>query len=161
MGMRKAVEERFNPRASAIVLRAGRVLLSRAEADAFWALPGGRIEPGETSGRALLREMAEELGLRAHLGRLVWVVENRFAHGGRRFHEIGFCYLVDVPEGMGGIRDGEFRAVEPHLRFRWVPLADLAAIDLRPAFLRQGLTALPDGVEHVLAGGFCEEGGAP
>ena len=70
------------------------VLLSRAELDPFWALPGGRIEPGEMSDCALLRELAEELGAsEVRLGRLIWVVENRFPHRGQHFQEIGFYYL--------------------------------------------------------------------
>ena len=148
----------FNPRASGIVLRADRVLLSRAKRDSFWALPGGRIEPDETSDRALRREMVEELGLEARIGRLVWVVENRFAYEGRRFDEIGFYYLVDLPEEMGAPRNDEFRAVEPHLRFRWFSLKEISAIDLRPSFLREGLSALPNGIEHVQVGGPFEGG---
>jgi 8-oxo-dGTP pyrophosphatase MutT (NUDIX family) len=52
------------------------------------------------SDQALLREISEELGVTAELGRLVWVVENRFGHSDRRFHEIGFCYCVDLPKQL-------------------------------------------------------------
>jgi 8-oxo-dGTP pyrophosphatase MutT (NUDIX family) len=144
--------ERFNPRASGIVLQAGRVLLSRSEADVFWALPGGRIELGEASDRALLREISEELGLQACVGRLVWVVENRFVYEGRRLHEIGFYYLVDLPKERNGLQDGEFGAVEPHLRFRWFDLKEVTAIDVRPAFLRERLATLPNEIEHLQVG---------
>jgi len=150
----------LNPRACAVVLQAGRVLLSRAETDLFWALPGGRIEPGETSDRALLREMSEELGLRAHVGRLIWVVENKFTYKGRRFDEIGFYYLVDLPEENAVPQNGEFRAVESHLRFRWLSLDEIAGIDIRPTFLRGRLPSLPDGIEHLQVVDPFEEGGA-
>lgn len=33
-----------------------------------WALPGGRLDPGETAEQAALREMDEEIGLRLHPG---------------------------------------------------------------------------------------------
>ncbi|MGI9658509.1 MAG: NUDIX domain-containing protein [Gaiellaceae bacterium] len=53
-------------RVSALVRREGRVLLCRhekPERGAYWLLPGGGVEPGETLVQALHRELREELGI--------------------------------------------------------------------------------------------------
>jgi ADP-ribose pyrophosphatase YjhB (NUDIX family) len=45
----------------------GRLLLVRRgtePAKGFWSVPGGRVEPGETAVQAVVREVAEETGLR-------------------------------------------------------------------------------------------------
>ncbi len=139
-------------RAGAIVLRAGHVLLQREAADAFWALPGGGVEPGEPSGHAVLREIAEEIGTPAELGRLIWIIENHFDHGGRRVHEIGFYYCVALPAAACPLRPGEFAGTEGHLQLRWFGLSELETLDLRPAVLRPRLAALPDGIEHLVQG---------
>lgn len=50
---------------------AGRLLLVRRANDpgrGRWSLPGGRVEPGETDGTALVRELAEETGLNVEPG---------------------------------------------------------------------------------------------
>ena len=45
----------------------GRVLLARRtegrDLAGFWEFPGGKREPGETAEAALVRELAEELGI--------------------------------------------------------------------------------------------------
>jgi 8-oxo-dGTP diphosphatase len=53
----------------AAVLSDGRLLAARRSAPAElagrWELPGGKVEPGETPERALVRELREELGVEA------------------------------------------------------------------------------------------------
>ncbi len=60
----------------AALSRGGRLLLiRRAEGirgGGKWCLPGGGIEPGESSGQAIVREMDEELGLSVRAVRQVW-----------------------------------------------------------------------------------------
>jgi 8-oxo-dGTP diphosphatase len=55
--------------AAAVVLHAGRVLLTQRPPEGthamMWEFPGGKIERGESPARALVREIAEELGVRA------------------------------------------------------------------------------------------------
>src|SRR5262245_1239327 len=49
-------------RGSASILLTRRAAGLRAHAGQ-WALPGGRVDPGESASRAALRELAEEVGL--------------------------------------------------------------------------------------------------
>jgi 8-oxo-dGTP diphosphatase len=50
----------------AAIIRRGRVLATRRtrppETRGLWELPGGKVEPGEDPGQALVREIREELG---------------------------------------------------------------------------------------------------
>ena len=135
-------------RSAGLILRGQDVLLHRGRDDDFWTLPGGTIEPGERSDEALCREIDEELHLAVRAVRLLWVVENRFTYVGRRFHEIGFYWLLDVPEqAWSGQRwpehGGEFEMIEPGIIFRWAPVSDLGSIRIKPNFLPQGIAALP------------------
>ena len=60
------VKHRDRPAAFGIAERAGQIALIRVTREGvppFHDLPGGAIEPGESEGRALAREFAEETGL--------------------------------------------------------------------------------------------------
>lgn len=53
--------------AAALIDRAGRVLVQKRPPGkamaGLWEFPGGKVEPGETPEAALVRELAEELGI--------------------------------------------------------------------------------------------------
>jgi 8-oxo-dGTP diphosphatase len=55
----------------AAIWRDGRLLAARRSAPSAlaggWELPGGKVDPGESDEQALLREIAEELGVRIEL----------------------------------------------------------------------------------------------
>jgi ADP-ribose pyrophosphatase YjhB (NUDIX family) len=66
--------------ARAVVLDpADRILLMRFDfpEGVVWACPGGGLEPGEAPERAIIRELAEEIGLEVvTVGPLIWVREH-------------------------------------------------------------------------------------
>jgi ADP-ribose pyrophosphatase YjhB (NUDIX family) len=139
---------RFNFRVAGVAYAHGRVLLQKVLELSFWFLPGGRVEILESAQDALRREIREELGVEARVGRLLWVAENFFEMAGRQYHELGLYFEIELPSSL--YRTDEFAAFEPdvELRMRWFPLDALPAV--RPAFLRQALRQPPASTVHVV-----------
>lgn len=71
--------------AAAVVWHDGRLLLTQRPPDdplaLQWELPGGKIEPGESPERALVRELDEELGVRATAHETLAVERHDYPHG--------------------------------------------------------------------------------
>jgi len=145
--------QRFQVRAAAVILHAGCALLHRAPGDEYWALPGGRVEVGEEASATIVREMREELGEEVVCGRLLHVAENFFDLAGRRNHEIGFYFLVSLAHDSAHLDKARtYRGIESHLdlEFRWFPITELAAVNLRPTFLPASLAADPLVFSHAV-----------
>ena len=113
----------------AAVIRDGdRILACRRgpgkDAAGRWEFPGGKVEPGETPEAALARELGEELGVDARIGRLV---DRTVTVAGGRAIDLA-CYAATLTGGRpAGSTD--------HDELRWVRPEELRTLDWADADL--------------------------
>jgi ADP-ribose pyrophosphatase YjhB (NUDIX family) len=147
---------RFQLRAAAVVIHDRFVLLHRLEGDEFWALPGGRVEPGEDARSTLIREMDEELAESVECDKLLYVVEKFFAHAGKPNHEIGLYFATRLsPQSELFEKSRSYSGTEgsSRLEFRWFAIEQLRRLDLRPSFLRESLSQPVLQFQHIVQRG--------
>jgi 8-oxo-dGTP diphosphatase len=89
-----------------------------------WEFPGGKIEAGESSEDALARELREELGISAVIGKQVARVRHKYRNGGA----IDLQFFV-VREFDGTLENRIFNDM------RWAPLGELPGYDFLAADL--------------------------
>jgi ADP-ribose pyrophosphatase YjhB (NUDIX family) len=149
----KSGEIRFNYRVGGILIRHAHVLCQTASSENFFFLPGGRAEFGEAASISLLREMQEELGVLMKIERLLYVVENFFIEPNDSWHELGLYFLMTAPADSYLNQSLEhitrIDEVGNHLRFDWLPIAQLETFPLYPPFFQKALQEIPPHTVHI------------
>ena len=114
---------------AAVVRDGDRVLACRRapgkDAAGRWEFPGGKVESGESPEAALGREIAEELGVRIHVGALLDRTVTARA-GGRAIDLACFDCRLDGDAPV---------ASTDHDELRWMPVERLGELDWAEADL--------------------------
>ncbi len=116
----------------AVAVHEDRLLLVRrghGPAAGTWTIPGGRVEPLETLHEAVVRETAEETGLRVVVHTFLgWVERMGEEVGGRHFVILDFAVTpLDAPDLV--------EAGDDAAEVLWVPLDEVADYNLAPGLL--------------------------
>ena len=86
-----------------------------------WEFPGGKIEPGETSEQALVREIKEELETSVRVENLIETIEFDYP----KFHLSMDCYWCSIIDGDLVLRE--------HEAAKWLTYDELDSVDWLPA----------------------------
>ncbi len=86
-----------------------------------WEFPGGKLEAGETSQQALIREIQEELAVKIEVGELIDTIEYDYP----TFHLSMDCFLCVVVDGEIILKEAEAA--------KWLDKYELYSVDWLPA----------------------------
>ena len=113
---------------AALIVRDSKILVcQRKRNDSHglqWEFPGGKVEPGETLAEALRRELLEELGVSATIGKEIFRTRHRYRQLQSELELIFLRASVDPSAEMQNL------AFE---RFDWAPISALKGYDFLQA----------------------------
>lgn len=115
----------------AIVVHQEKILLvqrGREPAKGQWAIPGGKVNAGESLADAIGREILEETGITIDVGELAWQFEfiERDESGEVKFHYV-------VLDFFGRYLSGEIIAGDDAAAVRWAGFDELDTLELNPS----------------------------
>ena len=111
----------------AVILSEGKILSAQRKIGGplggFWEFPGGKVEEGESSREALVRELMEELEAEVKIIREIC----------KTTHHYDFA-VVELTTFLCEIHDGRLKNKE-HEEIRWLSIDDLETVEWAPADL--------------------------
>ena len=110
---------------AAVIAHEGRYLITQRRPTAvlplLWEFPGGKVEPNESDGDALKREVRHRIGVEIDVGELISFVSHPYEH-----------YVVDLYLYECRLNGGEPKELNVH-SFKWVTSAEFDQYPFTPA----------------------------
>lgn len=136
----KTESGKLNYRITSVIFNSknNKFLLQKGNGFDFWVLPGGRCQMGELSSQAVIREAQEELGdVNIVDCKAIAVSENLFDYDDCLYHELSFCYKLDIDESDGiFLHDKEFYGPESEdYFFKWMSIEEIEQVKIEPSFV--------------------------
>lgn len=148
--------QKFKYRVNGIIIHDNKLLALKMKNNISYCLPGGHVELGESSQKAILREMLEETQTKVSIDKTFSVVENFYTDkNSLKTHEISFYYLVK-PENFDKIKFDNYsvneldKGEEKQHYFEWLNISSLENVDFRPAFIKNKLISGNYDFEHII-----------
>ncbi len=134
----KTEEYNYYNRAACVLKKGDKYLIMNVDNSDYFHIPGGHIEIGEDSLKALKREIKEELNYEINNTKVFCIQENFYKKKNKMHHGIEFYYLVKVKEDIKEetiIEDD--KGVKKTLLIKWASVDELKNIDLRPNTIKE------------------------
>lgn len=150
----------FNYRVGAVILRDGKLLLMHNDKEDIYYTVGGRVQFGESTQEAILREVREELAIELEIDRPLCFHESFYVYEltGEVVHEIAVYYLMKNTPALERIHCTSVTALGAPETLHWVPVAELRNHHAVPTTLFDRLDSLTGGMRVVTereAAGAC------
>ena len=130
-------EHYLNFRVGAVIRKNNQILVHKSLNMNHITLPGGRIQDGEDSIKAVQREIKEEIGEDTSYVKPVGIIENFFKMKGKKYHEILIVHELKFSDEKS--YDKKIEPIEEKnkevIEFKWTNINDLDKNNFQPKVL--------------------------
>lgn len=136
----------------AIILHENHVLMVKNDRFPLYYPVGGRVQFGESSREAVLREALEETSLNFEIARLAFIHEHFFYNEvyGKPVHEIFMYYLMEPHADIENARCSSLAFGNVRETLHRLPVDKLHGYDIAPEFFKTELQNLTNEVKHFI-----------
>ncbi len=130
---------RLNIRVGGIIEHENKILLHKETDKNYYALIGGRIQTGESSEHAIIREMEEEIGKKVEVKNYIATIENFFEANDKKYQEILFVYKMEFTNENDKLITKTIKNIEgnDNLNYEWIDINKIDEYDIKPKIIKE------------------------